>query len=397
MHLLRIDKKHDKFSDYNIALFTIIFMNIQWIPLEGEAVSNLKVAYMALTPFIWMFRCPGFSKATMWGLVFWFTTVGMSVAQFGATRMSTFYYTALFLFTFNMYYNFVYEKHVFTLNEFIDIIKFMIIAYFACLILQQLSFLAGMRNNAFANMINKGYYELFRLNTLAIEPSHAARILGVWMFALLKCTEFKLGSPPSPKYLWENYKWIICVFLYTMLAMGSGTAIVVLAILSLYFMKPKYAFLVVVMGFAIYNIIPMLDYEPLNRAMDVFDATLTGDSMKVYEADGSAAARVAIILDTFNYTDLTDPKMWFGHGIDASIGFGRAINSHIIDYGLISYFLKIGMFLSCCFTGLISIEMLMFILLFGMNIGNLAYGWGALMVFTTMKYFMINRKFYQEG
>lgn len=395
MHLLRIDKKHDKFSDYNIALFTIIFMNIQLIPIEGFKISTLKVIFMAMCPFITFYRCREFSKATMWGFVFWGVTVALSVLQFGTPRMSTFYYTALFLFAFNMYYNFVYQKHVFTLNEFIDILKFLIFAYCACLLLQQASMLAGMRSNAFANMVDVGYYELFRLNSLAIEPSHAARLLTVLMFALLKCTEYKLGYPPSPRYLWATYRWVICAFLYTMIGIGSGTAFVGLAILSLYFMKPKYAFLVVVAGFALYTIIPLIDYEPLNRAMAVFEATKTGDTDEVIQADRSAASRVNIIVDTFKYTDFSDSQMWFGRGIGAYYPY--AVNSHIVDYGLISYFLKVGMFLSCCFTGFISLEMLMFILLFSTNIGNIAYGWGALMVFTTVKYFMINRKFYQEG
>jgi hypothetical protein len=386
MKLLRIDKDH-RFSNYNIALFTVVFMNIQILPIEGWPISIPKVVFMALSPIILLTRAPGFSKAIAWSITFWIITVGMSVIQFGATRMSTFYYSALFLFVFCMYYNLVYVYEVFDIDEFIDIIKFLILAYFVCLVLQELSFIVGLRKNVFVNMMGQRYYELFRLNSLGIEPSSSARTLAVCFYALLKCTEYKLGEPPSMRYLYDNYRIVVIGFLYTMIAMGSGTAMVCLAILSLYFMKRQYAFFALVCSLILYNLIPLLDYTPLNRAMNVMNATMTGDSEIVTKTDHSAATRVNIILDTFKYLDLSDPDMWLGKGIDATANESHAAVSGIVDYGLISYFTKIGMFLSCCFTSLFSIEVLMYILIFGLNIGNIAYGWGCLMIFATIKYF----------
>lgn len=386
MELVRIDKDN-KFSNYNIALFTIVFMNIQILPLEGWPISIPKVIFMTISPFILISRAPGFSKAVAWSIIFWIVTVGMSVIQFGTPRMSTFYYTALFLFVFCMYYNLVYIDELFDIDDFIDIVKFIILAYFWCLVLQEISFIIGLRKNLLINMMGFRYYELFRLNSLGIEPSSSARTLAVCFYALLKCTEYKLGEPPSIKYLFSNYRIVVLGFLYTMIAMGSGTAIVCLGILSLYFMKKQYALFALIITFILYNIIPYLNYAPLNRALDVMNATMTGDSDVVTKTDHSAATRVNIILDTFKYTDLSDPELWLGKGVDTGNYEGHAVASGIVDYGLVSYFLKCGMFLSCCFTSLFSIEVLMYILIFGMNIGNIAYGWGCLMIFATIKYF----------
>lgn len=390
MKWLEIDREN-KFSVYNIAVFTIIFMNIQFLPIEGYPISIPKVVFMAISPFVCLAKAPGLSKATIWGFFFWIITVGMSVIQFGAPRMSTFYYTALFLFVFNLYYNLVYIKEAFTIDEFINVIKFIIMAYFICLVLQEISFIVGLRKNYLINLMGFGYYELFRLNSLGIEPSSSARTLAVCFYALLKCTEYKLGEPPTIKYLFKEYRWVLIGFLYTMIAMGSGTAIVCLGILSLYFIKKEYAFFVVIMAFVLYNIIPMLNYTPLNRAIDVLNASMTGDSDLVTKTDHSAATRVNIILDTFKYLDVTDPDMWLGKGVDAAQYEEHAIVSGITDYGLISYIVKLGMFFSCCFTGFFTIEVLMYILIFGLNIGNIAYGWGALMIFATIKYFKNNR------
>ena len=131
-----------------------------------------------------------------------------------------------------------------------------------------------------------------------------------------------------------------------------------------------------------------IDYEPYNRAVATLNAAMTGDTDEVIKADHSASSRVNIIIDTFTKTDLSDFQTWVGHGMDAQSEY--SINMAIYEYGMISYLVKIFFFLSCCFTGFFSLETLLFIILFGMNIGNIAYGWAALMVFTTIKYFKKN-------
>lgn len=379
------------FSDYNVAVFTLVFMSVQFLYIEGWAVSMPKVAFMALSPFFLWIKSPLVSKATIFGALFWIVTVVLSVIQFGTPHMSTFYYSALFLLMFNLYYNLVYLNNVFTIDGFLRIVKFVIMAYAICLVVQQVFFIVGLKYMPLVNLMGMPYYELFRLNTLAIEPSHAARLLTVYFYAFLKLLEYKQGTAPSISYLWQEYKWTIVAFLYTMVGIGSGTAFVGLGILALYFLRKQYVAYVVIFGFAFYMLVPMIDYEPLNRSMAVFNAAMTGDTDLVSKTDHSASSRVNIILDTIKYLDLNDADTWLGKGVDATFSSDKAVVSAITDYGLISYILKLVFFFSCCFTGLFSLEVLMFILLFSFNVGNIAYGWAALMVFSTVKYFKSTR------
>lgn len=367
-------------------------MSVQILYIEGWAVSIPKVLFMAITPLILFLKSPYISKATIFGLLFWIVTVGMSILQFGTPRMSTFYYTLLFLATFCMYYNLIYINKAFSTNEFLNIIKIVIYAYTICLLLQQFCFIIGLKYFPLINLMGLRYYELFRLNTLAIEPSHAARILTVYFYAFLKTNEYKYGRPLSIKELYSQYKWIVIAFLYTMIAIGSGTAFVGLAILSLYFIKRQYALYIVIIATIVYFVAPFIEYAPLERAINIFNATITSDSELVAETDRSASTRVNIILDTFKYLDITDSNTWLGKGVDASFTEKHAIASGIIDYGLISYLLKLLFFFTCCFSGFFSLEVLIFILLFSLNIGNLAYGWAILMVFSTIKYFKYTEK-----
>ncbi|WP_348717366.1 hypothetical protein [uncultured Alistipes sp.] len=383
-------------TDGKIAVFTLVLMSVQLLFIEGWAVSTLKVMYMAATPLLLLWRSPYPSKALFLGLLFWVVTVGVSVLQFGMPRMSTFYYTLLFLSMFSLYYNLVYVNRAFTLDGFIQVVKFVIYGYAVCLVLQQACLLVGLRYMPFVNLMGQDFLALFRLNSLAIEPSHAARILTVYFYALLKLTEYKYRRILGLKELYAEYKWPIIAFLYTMLSMGSGTAFVGLGILSLYFMRKQYAFFIFIAGFLFYMIVPYIDYEPLNRAISVFNVAMTGDTELVKETDNSAASRVNIILDTFKYLDLSDSDTWLGKGID-SWGEEHAVVSGIQDYGLISYILKLVLFFACCFTGFLTLDVLIFILLLSMNVGNVAYGWAILMVFSTIRYFKYNSRYIESS
>lgn len=379
------------FSNYNIATFTLIFMSVQFLYIEGWAVSIPKVAFMAITPLIMMFRTQYLSKATGYAALYIVITLCFLFLK-ESFRSSTIYYSVLFFLTFNLYYNLVYHERIYKIDDFIGIVKKVIYAYAICLILQQLCFIVGLRYFPPVNIMGLDYYELFRLNSLAIEPSHAARLLTIYFYALLKLSEYKNdGYPLSMSELWVEHKWAIVAFLYTMVGIGSGTAFVALAILSLYFLKREYVLFVLTASFAFYMIVPYIDYEPLTRAINVFNATLTGDTEAISNADRSAAGRVNIIVNTFNELDLSDPVIWLGGGTDSHIAAGsKQIVSAIADYGLFSYISKLIFFYACCFTSFFSLETVMFILLFGMNIGNIAYGFATLMVLSTVKYFKEN-------
>jgi hypothetical protein len=226
---------------------------------------------------------------------------------------------------------------------------------------------------------------------LAIEPSHAARLLTVYYYALLKLSEVKYGGVVPLSKMWNEHKKVTTAFLYSMFFMGSGTAFVGLAILSLYFLRKQYAIVAVVGAFLIYMIIPLIHYEPLERAVNTFDATLTGNTELVAKADGSASTRVNVILNTFKL-DIFDADTWLGLGTEHK-GIDKGAYA-IANYGLISYIFKLIFFFSCCFSGFLTLETLMFVLLFLMDVGNVAYGYSMLMVFSTVKYF---QKYYHAN
>ena len=255
------------FTDCNITVFTLVFMSVQFLAWEGGTISLPKVAFMCLTPFLIVMRAPVLSKAILFSVVYWVVTVAVRFLYVSSPRMSTFYYALMFLSTFCFYYNMVYIRRVFVLEDFLKVVKLVIYAYAGCLVLQQACMLVGIRMFPLLNLMNMKYYSLFRLNSLAIEPSHAARLLTVYFYAFIKLLEFKDGIAPSIKKLWGEHRRVIIAFLYAMVAMGSGTAFVGLAILSLYFIKRQYAVYVVVFASVFYIVVPFVNYEPLTYLM----------------------------------------------------------------------------------------------------------------------------------
>ena len=380
------------FSKKNIASFSLILMSVQFIPLEGFTISMLKVVYMCLCPLLLLGLSPKVSKAIILSAIFWGTTFLLNIIQFENQRLSTFYYTLMFLSIFCLFYNLVWEEHCYELDDFLGVVKTVIFAYAICLILQQCCMLVGMRYFPFVNLMGRHWQGLFRLNSLAIEPSHAARVLTVYFYAFFKLLECKNGKPVSIKELYYEYRWLVLGFLYTMFAIGSGTAMVGLAILSLYFLKRQYVMVVILVAFLLYFLTPYIDYDPLNRAMATFEATLTMDEEEIIEADRSASDRVNTTLSVFKYTDLSDPQIWLGHGVDTAWTVRHRITHPMIyEYGLISYLLRLFFFFQCAIPSLFSLPTLMFALLFSMYIGNIAVGYASLMLFSGVKYFQKSR------
>lgn len=386
-------------SSKNIAAFYLILMCVAILPIEGWGVSPIKVAAMAIAPLIMLIKAPVISRATVFGLIYLLFIVFNLLLQGLPFRSSTIVYLAMFICMFVMYYNLIYTG-AFTIDFFIKLLQCLLYAFSLYVILQQLFVLAGIRYFPPLNLINQHYLSVFKVNSLTWEPSSSARIMAVAFLAFLKTNEIKNGSPLSIKELLGTYKWLSLVFLYAMLAMGSGTAFVGLAVLSLSFVRKQYVLYIVPLFLLFYLVVPMIDYKPLQRAVATVTIIFSDDPNQITKKDNSAAVRVQPIINTFTKLDLTDKKEWLGEGTDASQkysirtkNFSKQKMSGINDYGLIGFILGILLIYSCCLSRFFSLEALLFFLLVGLAVNNISYIWGVYMLFVPVEYF---RKLYAD-
>ena len=376
-----------------IAIAYLILMSTQYILIEGLGVSNLKFAAMCFAPIIWVSNFKVFSKAFVAGGIFIIFILFSTLYNFGNFRLSTVVYKISFVMMFVAYYDLVYHNNIFSIDEFINLIKKFIIIFFGFLILQQIVILAGFQSLPIINyvsFVDRGVGS----NSLTLEPSHTARLLTVFMLALLRMYEIKRKHSVLlvSEFFREN-KYVVLAFLWMMISMGSGTAFAGLAILLLYFMKIQYSIVISSIFIIFYLSIPYIDFKPFNRARDIVQASISLDQQRIIDADESAASRILPFFNTFNSFDYKDTETWLGNGTDIDevkyLSKDHKI-SHIVDYGLICYLVSIIFYLICCSHKIFSLENLIFIVLMATSINNIAYVWGILMIFTTSNFFIKN-------
>ncbi len=376
-----------------IATFYLVLMCVHMHFFEGNNISPIKVVAMSVAPLIWLARCAYFSKAVMFGVLYWLSCF-LSAYLHPGFRFSTMAYSGMFIMTFIMFYNLVH-KGAFTLEYFIKLVRWLILAYAGCLVLQQCCILVGIRFMPLINLDNQFYLSIYKLPSLSHEPSSTARIMGALFYAYFKCNQYRRGAViPFMQWFKGEHRWVTIGFLWVMLTMGSGTAYIVLALLSLLFLRRKYIAVAIPLFAAIFLVMPYMENENLNRATSVAQATMTGDTQQVMEADGSASSRVLPILNTINHLDLTKEEVWFGRGTD--VGYKnkyQRMMGCIDDYGLIAYICSLIMVFTCSINP-ISIPTLMFFVGVGGGTSNIAYLWGILMLFSVVNHF--NTKYEQN-
>ena len=376
------------------ASFLLVLFCIRYIPLETRAsISMVKVVVSVICALLFIsYIKPSLTKAVAICLVYFAYLYFSASLHPESFRSSTLWYRASFFITFCTFYELVHVKEVFSLENFLKLIKVFIFAYFFVLIIHQLLRLAGINELLIVNLwyLERGIGS----NSLSGEPSSFARIMGVLYYAYLKCSEYQQGYPITIQQIFnKDHRYVTIAFAWSMLTMGSGTAFICLGVLSLYFMRGAYFVFTIPIIFAVYSILSYYEVKQFERATTVAEATLSGDTEEVREVDGSASTRIAPILNTINNLDIGETETWFGHGIDYSLNIakkkGVRMMGEIDDYGLISYLLSLFFVFSCCID-FFSLGTIMFLLGIGGGTSNIAYCWGILMVFTCLKYFKHN-------
>lgn len=385
----------------NFASLILILFCIQYIPIESrEGVSYLKLFVSTLCPFCFIIFSPKVTKALIWCVIYYFFVVSAAIMHPETLRWSTVIFLCTFLITYVTFYNLIVIENVFTFNYFVKLLKVLIIAYILTLLIQQFFIIIGIKTFPLINLsqsLNRG----IGANSLSYEPSSAARIMSILFLALIRMLEIQHGSHITISQLYQKAKWPTIGFLWSMLTMGSGTAFIALGILSLYFIKRQYVFIIIPFLYLIYLIIPYIDNISLQRAYNMFNAVLTGSQDVVIATDVSAATRIAPLMNLFTKLDLTDINTWLGHGVDYTQNLGdykaymkEGVIGGVLDYGLLSFIIMQILIFSCAIPRLFSIETLFWILLFGFSFGNVPYTWGAIMIFTTVRYFTYNQNSY---
>ena len=390
--------EHKNMAYRTIAVIYLFIMNTQIWLLEPTLVSPLKVGSMAIAPLLFILLGMKVNRALIFAMIYWLSCY-LPASFHASMRFSTIGYLGMFVIMFIVYYTLIYEE-VFTLDFFMRLLRWLILAYSIFVVLQQVFALMTSSGALLINMLDV-HARLNKYSSLSCEPSHSAVILSFAYLCYLRCLEMINGSKPSVSSLFDrDNRWLSIGFLWSMTTMGSGTAYLGLMALTLYFVRARNLIIVLGALAILITASPYIENKQLNRATKTLEAVLTGDAGEIVKADMSGATRIVPLINTFTKLDLSDVKTWFGHGTrekDPNSEYAMAwtnmaendwfVLPTVRQYGLVAFVASIIFIYVCCIRRFWSLETLLWFTLGMATIGNVYFHWGIIMMMATVRYF----------
>ena len=383
----------------NILSVFLVLMSIQILPIEGSGTSLIKIMGMMSMTIIMLLYAPIINKAVILGSAYLlFLTISI-IVNIETFRAETVLYRFVSVLAFISFYNIVYYKQVFSLDYFIRLIKGLIVAFVVVLIIQQflkISFI-GYSSALWINLA-KLDRNILAVNSLSLEPSHSARILGALAIVLMRLYKCLWGEEQfTIKNIWRDFKWGVIGLIWAFLSMASGTAIIALFLVVLTMIKKRYSIIILTVSVSLFVAIPHINYPPVQRVYKAMSAATTLNRENIQEADLSASARILPFIYTIEHFDLSKKETWIGHGIDTGVKNDKWSTKRMIgdmtDYGLIQYIFALGLIFTCCIKRFLSVETLFFIILLMAEVRNIYVWWSIFMLFSISKYFLLQKEY----
>ncbi len=284
----------------------------------GEGSRNfLLIGVMGMCPLL-ILKYKKFYWSEVWLLLFMASIILLPLLnQPASMRWSTVMYSFMFGVTFIAYVRLLHRNQ-FSIKSYQKLLMYFIYAYFVVLLIQQFCVLTGL---PVFNMNAYNPTRPWKLNSLAAEPSHSARIVALLMYCYITVKELIEKRGYNFRSDFKDDKWLWLAFLWTMATMGSSTAFLFLALILLKFMRLKTLLPLFVLSGGIVFFANIMGAAGIERTFNVFLATLTFDIDTIMAVDLSASIRIVPMMIIAKMVDITTLDGWFGHGIDHVSGF----------------------------------------------------------------------------
>ena len=307
-----VSKTHFRWNELYPVL-CLIFLATSPVIFLGEGNRNLGlIALMFVAPLFILRRT---LEADGYLLGFAFSIVIFpALVHSGGTRWSTILYSLMFCGLFISYDGMLRQGKL-RLASFLNIMRYLIIAYAVVLLIQQLCVLVGL---PIFNLSNYDPSNRWKLNSLSAEPSHSARIVGLLMLSYLPWNRAFWGEQiKTHKVSQRQYILLWLCFFWTMITMLSAAAVAMMVIVLLTNAQGK-SLRSYTLGFllAIFAMF-LLPGELTERIFAMSSAFLTLDYETVLNADHSGGMRLAPMLVLLDKIEVFSVSGLFGNGVDS--------------------------------------------------------------------------------
>lgn len=318
-------------------------------------------------------------------------------------RSSTFYYTCLFVLNYLLFLQLRTSK-AFTEHNFLNVVKWLIYVYTGVIALQQLCLLAGIEPWNYT-MGEEGAYlnDEMRINGLSPEPSNISRYMMIFMMAYIGIYRHINGKLQIKAFFKANKRLFLC-FLWSMLTIGSTTAVIFLPLVFAPFISRKNMILIIVCGLALFTLLSYLNFSSFQRALKFIPAVLSLNIDKIFEADHSGAYRVINIINLFQHYDLFSLNGIFGYGHDYDVYLtdrylsnylvpgtgGGGIFVVMLNYGMISFIILLIFIWRTCYCSFNKLPFWVTFFIISIQGINVQIFWCGLIFLAAVKYLSLN-------
>lgn len=335
----------------------------------------------------------------------WCLMLCFSLFHYDSFSIYTICFTLFFIFAYQSFMRGVECRYI-PFELYLRTVKWLLYAYWVVLIIQDICIIFGW---PVFNLINTNV-EGFKLNSLAMEPSHTSRYVFLLMLSFLFLREMQEGRGYC-RQMFKRDKWPWIAFFYCMLFMGSTSAIMSIPMFFLRFMTKRnlvYVAIGVGLLFVVGNFFS--EYEVVQRGLKSFSAIITFDETNIIEADGSGATRLAPVITYIKTMDPTSAAFWFGYGMNGekdvlaaamrrvawALPEGMSIGGIVatfINYGFLCAILLFVFLFKKCFIKKHGMDfVLMFLIVITPSGLNTLISWAAIMSMSANKYFYLRRQ-----
>ena len=365
--------------------------------------KNILLIFLLLTCcFYWFFSAAECREFPFYLFLGWLGIVNL--LHYETMKISSYVYTILFILLLISVRRLLYKNSL-SLNEYIGLLKIIIYIFFLALLIQQFCFFFHL---PMFNAMGRNESWGFRFNSMALEPAHAAKILLLTFYSYILIMKYEWKKEYTLLRFIRESKFLCIAFAYSILTIGSVTALLFLPLILIPLVKLRYTFfsllftcLLVIWGM-------QWEVEEIKRLNFFLDALFSMNLENVILSDGSAAARVAPYMIYIQDFDISSEGFWFGYGAGYTVNyFNDIINLYRnyipegtelggqfvtigVNYGIITLFFLLYMLKSVCFKKFFSYSFLLWIFLLA------DMGFNTYVVIFSIILFMMNNYFIEQ-
>lgn len=359
---------------------------------DQRNVLVIAVAALAL-PLIMILRLP-IGRDLQWPSAAMLYLVVVMLWNGNTQYFSSVGYTGMFVLSYIAFCGALRVGAV-TLEQVRHLLRRLIQAYALVSVVQLLFSLAGLPVPN--EILSKG---MWSYNSLGVEPSHAARTLGVTLLAYLILSR-RDGAPVDIRQLWREEKWTILPFAISIILTGSTLGIAILPLTLLLSLRLRWVAIGATGLWLFWTALQSVETEAVRRLVAFMTALPSMDIAALAEAEHSGAVRVMPLLIFLERASLDDLSVWFGGGYDAVAYYVRgamigvsadaAMAGFIPGYIMISGLIGTALFCHAFLGRFLNLQTLPLILLWFLIFGNAAWNsqlfWYGLMLIRMVHHF----------